>query len=143
MSSENRYTALSLYTGAGGLDLGFEAAGFDCRAAVEVDQDCVATLRANRDWPVIDRSIHEVSSADLLRTADLEPGEVDVLIGGPPCSALFQGGLLGLGRRASDSMTEADTVAAYLRVLRDTRPRAFLMENVAGLALKGRTKDCA
>jgi DNA (cytosine-5)-methyltransferase 1 len=138
MSSKKLYTALSLYTGAGGLDLGFEAAGFDCRAAVEVDQDCVATLRANRDWPVIDRSIHEVSSADLLRTADLEPGEVDVLIGGPPCQPFSKAGYWASGdaRRLDDP--RADTVAAYLRVLRDTRPRAFLMENVAGLAFKGK-----
>jgi DNA (cytosine-5)-methyltransferase 1 len=133
-----RYTALSLYTGAGGLDLGFEAAGFDCRAAVEVDRDCVATLRANRTWPVIDRSIHEVSSADLLRTADLEPGEADVLIGGPPCQPFSKAGYWASGdaRRLDDP--RADTVAAYLRVLRDTRPRAFLMENVAGLAFKGK-----
>ncbi|MFB1487857.1 MULTISPECIES: DNA cytosine methyltransferase [unclassified Thiocapsa] len=138
MSSEKRYTALSLYTGAGGLDLGFEVAGFDCRAAVEVDQDCVATLRSNRDWPVIDRSIHEVSSADLLRTADLEPGEVDVLIGGPPCQPFSKAGYWASGdaRRLDDP--RADTVAAYLRVLRDTRPRVFLMENVAGLAFKGK-----
>jgi DNA (cytosine-5)-methyltransferase 1 len=138
MSFKKSYTALSLYTGAGGLDLGFEAAGFDCRAAVEVDQDCVATLRANRAWPVIDRSIHEVSSADLLRTADLEPGEVDVLIGGPPCQPFSKAGYWASGdaRRLDDP--RADTVAAYLRVLRDTRPRAFLMENVAGLAFKGK-----
>lgn len=85
MSPPNRFLALSLYTGAGGLDLGLEAAGFDCRAAVELDPDCVATLRANRPWRVIDRSIHAVESAELLRVAGLEPGEADILIGGPPC----------------------------------------------------------
>ncbi len=138
MPTEKRHTALSLYTGAGGLDLGFEAAGFECRAAVEIDQDCVATLRANRGWPIIDRSIHEVASDDLLRVAGLERGEVDVLIGGPPCQPFSKAGYWASGdaRRLDDP--RADTVAAYLRVLRDIRPRAFLMENVAGLAFKGK-----
>lgn len=138
MSLENRYTALSLYTGAGGLDLGFEAAGFNCRAAVEIDKDCVATLRANRPWPVIDRSIHEIASAELLRAAGLEPGEVDILIGGPPCQPFSKAGYWASGdaRRLDDP--RADTVAAFLRVLRDTRPRVFVMENVAGLAFKGK-----
>ncbi len=98
----------------------------------------MATLRANRDWPVIDRSIDEVTSVDLLRTAGLEPGEADILIGGPPCQPFSKAGYWASGdaRRLDDP--RADTVAAYLRVLRDTRPRAFLMENVAGLAFKGK-----
>jgi DNA (cytosine-5)-methyltransferase 1 len=138
MPNPNRLTALSLYTGAGGLDLGLESAGFDCRAAVEMDPDCVATLRANRPWPVLDRSIHQVQSGELLRVAGLEPGEADILIGGPPCQPFSKAGYWASGdaRRLDDP--RADTVAAFLRVLRDTRPRAFLMENVAGLAYKGK-----
>jgi len=138
MSAARALTTLSLYTGAGGLDLGFEAAGFDCRVAVEIDADCVATLRANRSWPVIDRSIHEITSTELLRIARLEPGEADVLIGGPPCQPFSKAGywVSGDARRLDDP--RADTVAAFLRVLRDTLPRAFLMENVAGLAFRGK-----
>jgi DNA (cytosine-5)-methyltransferase 1 len=138
MPSMQQFSVISLYTGAGGLDLGFEAAGFDTRVAVEMDPDCVATLRANRPWPVIDRSIHEVTSAELLRQAGLEPDEADVLIGGPPCQPFSKAGYWASGdaRRLDDP--RADTVAAFLRVLRDTRPRAFLMENVAGLAFKGK-----
>jgi DNA (cytosine-5)-methyltransferase 1 len=138
MSLEKTFTALSLYTGAGGLDLGFEAAGFRTRAAVEIDGDCVSTLRANRPWPVIDRSIHQVTSAELLRTAGLEPEQADVLIGGPPCQPFSKAGYWASGdaRRLDDP--RADTVTAFLRVLRDTRPRAFLIENVAGLAFKGK-----
>lgn len=133
-----RCTAISLYTGAGGLDLGFEAAGFACRVAVELDADCVATLRANRDWPVIDRSIHEVPTRELLRAAGLEVGEADVLIGGPPCQPFSKAGYWASGdaRRLDDP--RADTVAAFLRVVRDAQPRTFLMENVAGLAFKGK-----
>jgi DNA (cytosine-5)-methyltransferase 1 len=130
--------AISLYTGAGGLDLGFEAAGFETRVAVEMDDDCVATLRANRAWPVIHRSIHAVSSSELLQQAGLEPGEPDMLIGGPPCQPFSKCGYWATGdaRRLEDP--RASTVEAYLRVLRDTKPRAFLMENVAGLAFRGK-----
>lgn len=131
-------TAVSLYTGAGGLDLGFEAAGFETRVAVEMDDDCVTTLLANRPWPVIHRSIHDVSSTALLSAAGLEPGEADVLIGGPPCQPFSKCGYWATGdaRRLEDP--RASTVEAYLRVLRDIRPRAFLMENVAGLAFRGK-----
>ncbi len=131
-------TAISLYTGAGGLDLGFEAAGFDTRVAVEMDDDCIATLQANRDWPVMHRSIHDVTSAELLRQARLEPFEADVLIGGPPCQPFSKCGYWASGdaRRLEDP--RASTVEAFLRVLRDTRPRAYLMENVAGLAFRGK-----
>lgn len=130
--------AISLYTGAGGLDLGLESAGFETRVAVEMDKDCVETLRSNRDWRVIDRSIHEISSSELLRTARLEPGEADLLFGGPPCQPFSKAGYWASGdsRRLDDP--RADTVSAYLRVLRDSQPRAFLMENVAGLAFRGK-----
>jgi DNA (cytosine-5)-methyltransferase 1 len=129
---------ISLYTGAGGLDLGLEAAGFSTCAAVELDADCARTLRANRDWPLLDRSIHEVSSSELLRAARLERGEVDLLFGGPPCQPFSKAGYWASGdsRRLDDP--RADTVAAFLRVLRDTLPRAFLIENVAGLAFRGK-----
>lgn len=126
-------TAISLYTGAGGLDLGFEAAGFETRVAVELDPDAVATLRANRDWPVLNRDIHTIPSRELLAVAGLRPGEVDVLIGGPPCQPFSKSGYWARGdsRRLNDP--RATTLEAYLRVLQDTKPRAFLLENVPGL----------
>jgi DNA (cytosine-5)-methyltransferase 1 len=128
--------ALSLYTGAGGLDLGFEAAGFETVAAVEMDPDCVATLQANRDWPLAAESIHDVPSSRLLAMAALREGDADVLIGGPPCQPFSKCGYWATGdaRRLADP--RASTVEAYLRVLRDTKPRAYVMENVAGLAFR-------
>lgn len=89
--------ALSLYTGAGGLDLGFEAAGFETAAAVEIDSEAVATLRANRPWPVIDRDIHWVTSSEILATPGLVEGEADVLIGGPPCQPFSKSGYWASG----------------------------------------------
>jgi DNA (cytosine-5)-methyltransferase 1 len=138
VSSRKKLTAISLYTGAGGLDLGFEAAGFETRVAVEMDDDCVATLQANRSWPVMHRSIHEISSQDMLSVAGLASGEADVLIGGPPCQPFSKCGYWVNGDAARLDDPRATTVEAFLRVLRDTRPRAFLMENVAGLAFKGK-----
>lgn len=130
--------AISLYTGAGGLDLGFEAAGFATRVAVELDGQCVETLLANRDWPVISKSIHETSSAEILASAKLGVGEADVLIGGPPCQPFSKCGYWATGDAKRLEDPRASTVEAYFRVLRDVQPRAFLMENVAGLAFKNK-----
>lgn len=130
-------SALSLYTGAGGLDLGFEAAGFETRVAIEIEPDAVRTLRKNRpQWEVIDEDVHSeaASSSEILRRGGLKEGEADILIGGPPCQPFSKSGYWARGdaRRLDDP--RADTLAAYLRVLRDAKPKAFLLENVPGLA---------
>jgi DNA (cytosine-5)-methyltransferase 1 len=84
--------AISLFTGAGGIDYGFEAAGFETAVALEMDAARCETLRANRpiphgnrSFPVVERDIHEVSSEEILETAGLDEGEAAVLHGGPPC----------------------------------------------------------
>lgn len=129
---------VSLFSGAGGLDYGFEEAGFETAVAVEMDHASCETLRANRKWPVIERDIFTVSSREILETAGLKRGEVDVLIGGPPCQPFSKSGYWSRGdaRRLADP--RADTLSAYLRVLEDLRPRAFLLENVEGLAYRGK-----
>ncbi len=129
---------ISLFTGIGGLDFGFEAAGFDTRVAVEFDPFCCATIRLNRDWSVIEGDIHNVSSTDILSAARLKRGEADVLIGGPPCQPFSKSGYWARGDALRLDDPRADTLAAYLRVLRDCQPKAFLLENVFGLAYKGK-----
>lgn len=131
-------TVVSLFSGAGGLDYGFEAAGFETRVALEFNADACATLRQNRTWPVLERDVLDVSSAELLKTAGLKKGEVDVLIGGPPCQPFSKSGYWARGDSARLSDPRSNTLGAYLRVLRDTRPRAFLLENVTGLAFSGK-----
>src|SRR5688500_16741462 len=84
--------AISLFTGAGGLDYGFEAAGFRSTVAIEIDERCCETIHRNRQWPVINLDIAAVSTEELLRTASMEPGEVDVIIGGPPCQPFSKSG---------------------------------------------------
>src|SRR5262245_12676865 len=76
---------ISLFTGAGGLDVGLEAAGFATVVAVESDADAAATIKVNRSWPVMDRDIHTIRSRDLLDAAGLRVGDADLLAGGPPC----------------------------------------------------------
>jgi DNA (cytosine-5)-methyltransferase 1 len=132
--------AISLFTGAGGLDLGFEAAGFETAIAVEIDGGAVATLRANRDWPVLDRDIHAVTSRELLKAGALREGDADVLIGGPPCQPFSKSGYWARGDSLRLDDPRAGTVAAFLRVLRDTLPQTFLLENVPGLAYRGKSE---
>ncbi|MBP8806199.1 MAG: DNA cytosine methyltransferase [Kofleriaceae bacterium] len=129
---------ISLYTGAGGLDYGFEAAGFSTAVAVEMNHDSCETLRANRRWPVIERDILRVSSHEILRTAGLRKGEAAVLIGGPPCQPFSKAGYWSKGDSGRLDDPRAATLGAYLRVLEDTTPAAFLLENVEGLAYRGK-----
>lgn len=131
---------ISLYTGAGGLDLGFEAAGFETAVAVEMDAEAVTTLRHNRSWPVLDRDIHMISSQELLQTAGLGVGEADALIGGPPCQPFSKSGYWASGDTLRLDDPRAGTLGAYFRVLRDTLPRTFLLENVPGLAYQRKSE---
>ena len=132
-------TTISLYTGVGGLDFGFEAAGFRTAVAVELDPVACRTIRRNRpEWSLIERDIHGVSSEEILRAGRLKVGEADVLIGGPPCQPFSKSSYWVAGDALRLDDPRADTLTAYLRVLRDTKPRAFLLENVYGLVYKGK-----
>jgi DNA (cytosine-5)-methyltransferase 1 len=122
------------------LDLGFEAAGFETAVAVEMDATCCRTLCLNRRWPVIERDIHEVTSSELLRIAKLKRGEADVLIGGPPCQPFSKSGYWARGDAMRLDDPRSSTLTAYLRVLRDVQPKAFLLENVYGLAYRGKSE---
>lgn len=126
---------ISLYTGCGGLDLGLEAAGFETHVAVEMDPSSVETLRASSlKWPIIDRDIHEVSSAEILDVAGFAEGEATLLTGGPPCQPFSKSGYWARGDAQRLDDPRATTLETYLRVVRDVKPRLFLLENVAGLA---------
>lgn len=130
---------ISLYSGIGGLDFGFEEAGFDTRVAVEMDKFSCRTMRLNRpSWNVIEGDIHNVPSDAILSAGSLAIGEADVLIGGPPCQPFSKSSYWVRGDTLRLDDPRSNTLAAYLRVLRDTRPRAFLIENVGGLAYEGK-----
>lgn len=131
-------TTISLFSGIGGLDFGFEAAGFQTRVALEFNKFACRTLRLNRDWPVIEEDINKVSSEQILAAAGLLPGQADMLIGGPPCQPFSKSGYWNRGDSLRLDDPRADTLTGYLRVLRDSKPRAFLLENVHGLAYAGK-----
>lgn len=134
-----RRTVISLYTGVGGLDFGFEAAGFEVASAVELDPVSCRTVRLNRpNWSLIDGDIHEISSKKILEKGKLLPGEADVLIGGPPCQPFSKSSYWVNGDALRLDDPRATTLSAYLRVLRETRPKAFLLENVYGLVYKNK-----
>src|SRR5690348_11154356 len=108
---------VSLYSGAGGLDYGFEAAGFKTVFANDFDHASCATLRLNRSLPVVERSIFDVPTEEILEIADADVGEIDVLIGGPPCQPFSKSSYWARGDAARLQDPRAATLDAYLRVL--------------------------
>lgn len=129
---------ISLFSGMGGLDFGFEQAGFETRVAVEIDHNACSTIRLNRSWEIIEDDLNQVSSSELLTRAGLRPGEADVLIAGPPCQPFSKSSYWSRGDSLRLDDSRADTLTAFLRVLRDAQPQAFLLENVYGLAYQGK-----
>ena len=130
-------TVLSLFSGAGGLDYGFEAAGFETCLAAELNPDCCATLKANRDWPVHEGDLLDVEPKELLREYGIST-RPDMLIGGPPCQPFSKAGFWANGEAARLKDPRAATLSAYLRFVEDLQPKAFLLENVAGMAFSGK-----
>ncbi|MDG5976731.1 cytosine-specific methyltransferase [Hydrogenophaga taeniospiralis CCUG 15921] len=133
-----RFSVLSLFTGVGGLDYGFEAAQFQTRVALEWDHQCCESLRASRDWPLIEGDLLATPTKEILKTGRLREGSVDMLIGGPPCQPFSKSGWWKSGDSLRLDDPRSSTLGGYLRVLEEARPRAFLLENVEGLAFGGK-----
>ncbi len=134
-----RPRVISLFSGAGGIDYGLEAAGFDTAVALEMNHDCCVTLSRSRPrWRVLEDDIMNVSSQRLLDTAGLRAGEADLLVGGPPCQPFSKAGYWSRGDSLRLEDPRANTLSAYLRVVEDALPAAFLLENVEGLAYQGK-----
>ena len=134
-----KYAAISLYTGAGGMDFGLEKAQFETTVAVEMNATCCKTLRHNRpDWHVIEAPIESVSSAEILKKSGLKRREADLLIGGPPCQPFSKSGYWATGDAKRLKDPRSNTLMEYMRVLEDTLPKTFILENVYGLAYKGK-----
>jgi DNA (cytosine-5)-methyltransferase 1 len=133
-----KLNVVSLFTGAGGLDYGFEAAGFSTRVAVEVDPDCCATISANRQWPVIPKYIQDTRSNEILETSGLTLGKVDMLIGGPPCQPFSKSGYWVSGDTKRLEDPRADTLSEFMRCVSDLLPEVFVLENVHGINYSGK-----
>lgn len=145
-SGQAELSAISLFSGAGGLDLGCERAGFATRAAVEHDPVAKQTLLANAErWlsgivpETLFSDIVTLDHAALLDAAGLAAGQVDLLHGGPPCTPFSKSGYwLAYKRAGADP--KASLLDNYVEALRAIRPRAFLMENVYGLAYQNQNR---
>jgi DNA (cytosine-5)-methyltransferase 1 len=126
--------AISVFSGAGGLDLGVEQAGFSVGAAVEYDATACDSLRVNfPGMAVLQGDIRGIGTKQLLGAAGLRAGEVELLIGGPPCTPFSKSGYwLEQKRRGLDP--EASLLEHYVRILDEARPQKFLLENVFALA---------
>lgn len=145
-------SAVSLFSGAGGLDLGIEAAGFSTLAAVEWDHDAADTMEKNAPthfpqlkevlradlYPLATGSAGGVTTRDILRAGGLTGRErPDLLVGGPPCVAFSKSGFwLGWKRDGVDPA--ASLLQAYTAVLAEARPRFFILENVYALTFNNR-----
>jgi DNA (cytosine-5)-methyltransferase 1 len=131
---------LSLYTGAGGLDHGLKAAGFQIAVANDIDHDSCETLRCNGAKTVIEGDILGIPTSSLLRAGGLDFAKADLLVGGPPCQPFSKSGYWASGdtRRLDDP--RARTLTEFLRVLEEALPSAFLLENVDGLAYTGKSE---
>jgi len=129
---------VSLFSGAMGLDLGLEKAGLRLAVAVECDPIAVATIKANKPrLGIIAKRIENVSTAEIKTAGKLKRGDHVVVVGGPSCQAFSTA-----GQRKSLEDPRGIMFQEFVRVVRELRPRFFIMENVPGLlsaAVKHRT----
>ncbi len=145
-SASEPLVAVSLFSGAGGLDLGCASAGFETRAVVESNRIARQSLLANAGTYLAgltsDRVFEDIVALDfdaLLDAAELEPGEADLLHGGPPCTPFSKSGYWLAYKRAGED-PKASLLDHYVEALRAIGPKALLMENVFGLAYQNHNR---
>jgi len=139
-----KLSVISLFSGAMGLDAGLEKTGrFQIKVAIEKEKSFCSTIRANvasgilpSDLQVIESDIRNVDPREVLEATGLKPGELDVLVGGPPCQSFSTA-----GKRGTVQDPRGELLWDFLRFVEVMQPKFFLMENVRGLisaALKHR-----
>ena len=126
MKEHNLMNVISLFSGCGGLDLGFERAGFNIPVANEFDKTIWETYKVNHpNTHLIEGDIRQVTKDDIAQYID---GEVDGIIGGPPCQSWSEAGSLK-GIKDARGQLFFD----YIRILKEFQPKFFLAENVSGM----------
>ncbi|MDR3643294.1 MAG: DNA cytosine methyltransferase [Candidatus Doudnabacteria bacterium] len=135
---KQKYTAIDLFSGCGGLSLGLERAGFIVKAAVEIDTVASLTYCQNHSQTfLIQSDIKKISGKELLKTAGLKRGELDLLAGCPPCQGFSR--IKNLNRKSLNDPRN-NLVFEFLRLIKELKPKTVLMENVPGLSLDRRFK---
>lgn len=144
-----KLNVVSLFTGAGGLDIGLEAAGFNIALASDIMPEAADTLRLNRPDlkvfgpgknPTGSGDIAELTAEYIYKTTGLKPGEIDIMAGGPPCQS-FSVAAAQRFLKTSDNFKrkgfnsdKGQLVFEYLRLIVETLPKVFIIENVPGFA---------
>lgn len=127
---KHRPIGIDLFAGAGGLSLGFEQAGFDIAAAVEIDPIHCATHEYNfPNSTAICASVVDITGEEIRRKAHLGDADIDVVFGGAPCQ-----GFSMIGKRALDDPRN-QLVFHFVRLVSELQPKYFVFENVKGLTL--------
>ena len=117
---------ISLFSGCGGLDLGFEKAGFHIPVANEYDRSIYETFKNNhRNTHLVEGDIRQITKEDI---SQFITGDVDGIIGGPPCQSWSEAGAL---REIEDA--RGQLFYDYIRILKEFMPKFFLAENVSGM----------
>ena len=114
-----QFSVVSLFSGGGGLDLGFKAAGFDIKWAIDINANAVASYRRNVSPDIICGDISHINISTI--------PHADVVIGGPPCQSFSLA-----GKRNCDD-ERGQLVWRYFDIIKALKPKAFLFENVVGL----------
>lgn len=129
ISKHSKPIALSFFSGAMGLDLGLEKAGFDIKLACEFDKYCRQTIALNRPDMALIGDINNYSSKEVQEYAGLsQKDDVDLIIGGPPCQAFSTA-----GKRNGFSDDRGNVFLKYLDIALDIKPKFIVIENVRGL----------
>lgn len=142
----NGFNAISTFSGCGGSSLGYRMAGFRILWASEFIDAARDSYRANKaDYTILDgRDIREVTAAEILTAIKMQPGELDLFDGSPPCASFSTAGKREAGwgkvKKYSDKSQRTDDLFfEYTRLLQGLQPKVFVAENVSGL-VKGTAK---
>ncbi|MBO3460540.1 DNA cytosine methyltransferase [Aetokthonos hydrillicola Thurmond2011] len=132
---QERPIAVDLFAGAGGMTLGFEQAGFDVLASVEIDPIHCATHEFNFPfWSIFCQSVVDTTGKEIRSRSSIGGREIDVVFGGPPCQ-----GFSVIGKRFFDDPRNS-LVLEYIRLVVELQPKFFVMENVKGMTI-GKQKE--
>ena len=125
-----KYRVIDCFCGAGGLSLGFENQGFEVEYAFDIDQAAINTYKSNPSYhhgPAFVRDIYKVSKKSIEEDLGHSLGNIDVVIGGPPCQGF------SVQRRGNNIDPRNQLVLEYVRLLKEIKPQYFIMENVGGI----------